>query len=815
MLQNLAQDLRHALRLLKNSPLFALVAVLSLAIGIGANTAIFSVLNGWLLRPLPVPAPGQIVVLAPIAENRRDALFSYAEFDNLRRESSDRFSSIFAFAFRIAGLSAAGDAHGFVMGAVSGNYFSGLGVQPAIGRLFAPGEGESAGEEIRVVLSHDYWKTYFAADPQIAGRRVALNGRPAVVIGVAQEGFKGTLFAFDLDGFATLNAIGHSSSFWSERLDRSVNVYARMKTGVSLRQAQASMNVIASRIADEHPESNRGVSIRVIPEHDARPVPLVASFVPAIVSLFLFLPALVLLLACLNIAGVIMARTQARSREMALRSSLGGGRLRLIQQLLTETMLIAALGCAAGVGIGVAALRITGSALHGLFTSASHYSLTMNTDMDWHVFGYSMAAAITAGLVVGLSPALRASRVDLNSIIRGAQDSTPHGGRFRRFLVTAQMAGSVVLLIVAALFIRSLSLAERADLGFDPHNLAVITLDAALIGYDEPHANALYSDLCDRLRELPGALSVASAHTVPMTFRSGSAPIYIPGQPPPIDRSVPFVYFNTVDADYLKTMRVPIVAGRDFTRADATAAIINEDMARRFWPGTDPIGRRFSITSANGPTLQVVGVARNGQYRLLSPDPQPFFYIPVSPAAPTGRSIIVRSAAAPETLIPAITAAIHQMKPDVPIVNVASMDGIVHGPAGLLLPRAAVILSGVLGLLGLGLATLGAYGVVSLGVTQRTRELGIRIAIGAQSSTIVKLVMGQSLRLTLIGVACGLAIAASTKSALAKLLIGVSGTDPGVYAFVCVALIAVAILACYLPARRATKINPVDALRSE
>jgi predicted permease len=810
------QDLRLAVRLLRKSPAFALVAILSLSIGIGANTAIFSVLNGWLFRPLPVPEPDRITVLAPSGENRTDALFSYRELQDLRAQAAG-FSSIFSFAFRIAGLSADGNAQQFVMGAVSGNYFSGLGVEPAIGRLFTAGEGEKSGDEIRVVLSHAYSRARFAGDSNVIGKHVEINGKSAVVIGVAAENFQGTLFGFPLDGFVTLNAIATDSGFWSDPTTRSMNVLGRMKPGISLRGEQASMDVIARRLSDQFPGSNRGVRIRVIPEHDARPVPLVASFVPAIAGLFLFLPALVLFLACLNLASVITARAAARSREMAVRASLGGERFRLIRQLLTETMLIAALGCTGGVLIGEFALRAAGSALRGWFTSASHYSVSMDAGMDWRVFTYSMLAAFAAGLMAGLWPALRVSRADVNTLLHGGNGSagSPRSNRLRGFLVASQMAGSALLLVISALFIRSASFAEHTDLGFDPHNVFVITLDPALIGYDAARGNALYDDLTLHLRQAPGVDQVGSAFTVPMSFVSHNASIYLPGLPPARNRSAPTVSYNTIDENYLATMRVPLISGREFTNHDASVAIINEAMARRFWPNADPIGQKFSVTSAAGPFLEIVGVAKDGQYRWFTPDRPPYFYIPFTPASATSRNVVIRSSAPAEIEIPAINAAIRQLEPSLPVINVATMDGIVHGPVGLFFPRLAAMLSAVLGFFGLGLATLGAYGVVSLSVTQRTREMGIRIAVGAEASTILQLVMGQALRFTILGIAIGLMLAVLIKSGLAKLLFGVSATDPRAFAAVAFILAAVALLACYLPARRAARISPVDALRSE
>jgi predicted permease len=820
-LDDFVQDIRYAVRGLSRHPALAAGIILTLAAGIGVNTAIFSVLNGWLFRPLPVPNPEQITVLIPVEKGRRDALESYLNFSDLRAQAADAFSGIFAFAFRIAGLNADGETRQFVASAVSGNYFSVLGIGAAQGRVFVPGEGERAGEELLVVLGHAYWKKNFGGNPAVTGKSVAFNGRQATIIGVAPEHFQGTLFSFPLDGYVTLNALSGEQIFWTDRANRTLNLFGRLKAEVSLRQAQASLDLAAQRLANQYPESNRGVGFRVIRETYARP-PLVASFVPVIAGLFLFLPALVLLIACLNVAGIMLARSEARSRELAVRASLGGGRGRLLRQLLTETMLLAMFGAAAGVGFGTFCLDRIGEYLHRLFTSESKYSLSMDAGFDWRVFSYALVIVLGTTLLAGLWPALRGSRTNVNALLNEAGRSASASPRRRWFhgsLVVTQIAGSLFLLIVSALFITSLRQAEKADLGFDPRNVVVLMADPAQLGYDEPRARQLYREMRDRLRTLPGVGSVSMSATVPLAFTTPSAPVYIEGQLPARDSKAPTVFFNRIDEDYLATMRTPLISGRDFTKTDDASrravAIVNETMARTFWRGADPVGKRFSIRGANGPFLEVVGVARDGQYRYFTPEPQPYFYIPLAQSETAARSLAIRSNVRAESLMPAIRRIVQQLAPDLLITNFTTMDAITHGLTGLFLPRIAAMLSGLLGLLGLSLAVAGIYGVVSFGVTRRTRELAIRIALGAQRSAVLRLVIGQGSRLVLIGVVCGIAAALLARRGLEKLLIGVSSTDPLVYVVVSLLLAAVALLACYVPARVATKVNPVDSLRAE
>ncbi|HJS98385.1 MAG TPA: ABC transporter permease [Terriglobales bacterium] len=818
---SLAQDVRYGLRMLGKSPGLTAIVVITLGLGIGVNTSIFSVLNEWLLRPLPVSHPEQIVDLA---KERGGSRLSYLDMLDIRNQAGV-FSEVFGYDTGSAGLSVDGKPGQFAFSAVTGNYFSALGVKPLLGRLFVPGEGEKPGDALTLVLGHAYWQRRFAGDPAVIGKHIAVNGRPAIIIGVAPRQFHGLLFAFDMDGYLPLSmdSLGEKGgAFWSDRADRALMLFARLSPGTGLGQAQTAMAVVAKRLAAQYPSTDKGLAVRVIPERQARPAPEVSSFVPVIAGLFLALPSLVLLLACMNVANLLLARATAREREMAIRAAIGAGRVRLIRQMLIESLLFALLGGIAGAVLGELAILAAGFLLRPVTTSSAGYAFRMDCRFDWKVFAYTLAAAVFTGIFVGLWPALRAGRTDLNAVLHegGRSDSSgPARYHFRRLLIVAQVAGSLMLLVVAGLFVRSLNHAEHMFLGFAPDHVVSVMLDPHQVGYDEARTKSFYRELEGRVRALPGVESASLAVTVPMAYPSQNSPIYVEGRPIPPDEKPAEISYDGVDRGYFPTMRVPLLRGRNFTDFDdetgPMVAIVNQTMAARLWPNQDAIGKRFSLKGASGPFIQVVGVAADGQYWFISPDPQPYFYLPFAQDYSSLASLQVRTSGPPEAMIPVVEREIRKLVPDMPIVQAATMEQTVHGLAGLFIFSLAASLAATLGILGLLLAVVGTYGVISFAAAQRTHEIGVRMALGAARGDILKLISRQGLVLVGGGVLAGLLAALALTRAMSKLLMGVSPSDPITYLAVVVLLATVSLAACWIPARRATRVDPMVALRYE
>ena len=818
------QDIRYGLRMVRKNPGVTATVALTLALGIGVNTAMFSFLNGWLLRPLPVPSPEQITVLASEQREGSNGNFSYRDFLDFQREA-DTFSSLFGYAFGIGGLSADGDAREIGYGSVTGNYFSALGVKPALGRLFLPGESEKPGEELLVVLGYSFWQSKFRGDPHVIGKSVRVNGKQATVIGVTPRDFHGTMFAFDMDAYLPLSAlalIGDSGNFGTVRNDRSLMVMGRLKQGTTLEQAQSSLDVIADRLATQYPDTNKGVKVRVIPERFARPAAFVATFVPVIASLFLVLAGLVLLLACTNVANILLVRATARSREVAIRSALGASRARIIRQIVTESLLMALIGSAGGVLLGGAALAVSGSLLHSVFTNRNNRGFSMDVSFDWRVFAYATVTAILAGILVGLWPALRVTRTDVNvELQEGSRRASPSGGKsiVRSVLTAAQLACSLMLLIAAGLFVRSLNSAEHMYLGFNPDHVLNAVMDPHEIGYDEAETKAFYEKLVDEVRRIPGVQSTSMAFTVPMGRPSNTTPVFLQSHPVSPHERPPLIPYDCVSPSYLETMQVPLLKGRQFTDSDSeqarSVAIVNQTMVKRFWPNEDPIGKYFSMKSNAGPFVEVVGVAGDGQYFFISTAAQPYFYVPLAQNFVSYRMVQLRTSVPPQSLAKSVEEQVHKLAPDLPIDDIRTIQQLVQGLGGLFLFRLAATVAAVKGLLGLVLAIVGVYGVISHSASQRTHEIGIRMALGAASGDILKLVSAQGLRLVGFGVGVGLGAAWALSRAMKSLLVGVNSADPLTFTTVAVLLGLVALAACLVPARHATRVEPMVALRYE
>ena len=652
-----------------------------------------------------------------------------------------------------------------------------------------------------------------------------MDGKQAIVIGVTPREFNGTVFALDIDAFLPLSAlslIDDSGSFWTARDDRRLNVMGRLKQGTTLKQAQSSIDVIAGRLASQYPEADKGVQVRVVPERFARPGAFVATFVPVIASLFLVLAGLVLLLACTNVANMLLVRATARSREIAIRSALGASRARIIRQVVTESLLMALLGSVAGILLGSASLAVSGSFLHSVFTNRNNRGFSLDVSFDWRVFVYASVTAILAGILVGLWPALRATRADVNvELQEGSRGASPLGGKsaVRSALTVAQLACSLVLLIAAGLFVRSLNSAEHMYLGFNPDQVLNVVMDPHEIGYDQAQTTAFYEELGDEVRRIPGVQSASLAFTVPMGFPSKTTPVFVQGHPVSARERPTVIPYDCISPTYLQTMQVPLVKGRQFTDADREAAtpvaIVNQAMAKRFWPNEDPIGRYFSMKSNTGPFVKVDGVAGDGQYFFISTAAEPYFYLPLAQNFDSYRFLQLRTSVPPQSIVSSVEGRIHKLAPDLPIDDIRTMQQLVQGIAGLFIFRLAATVAAIMGFLGLTLAIIGVYGVVSYSVSRRTHEIGIRVAIGASRNDILKLVCRQGFELIGAGVCAGLIAAWALARAMASLLLNVNPADPGTFTGFAVLLTLVALAGCLIPARHATRIDPNSALRHE
>ncbi|MGC2805365.1 MAG: ABC transporter permease [Candidatus Acidiferrales bacterium] len=814
------QDVRYALRMLMKSPMLTAIVVLTLALGIGANTAIFGIVNGFFLRPLPVKSPEQLTMLAGRLEGDTLGIFtlSYPQVVDFRKQANV-FSDIFGSQIDIGGLSYGGKANQFVFCYVTGNYFSGLGVQPALGRLFLPSEGEAGRRDPYVVLGYSYWQKTFGGDPSVVGKQVLIDGQEATIIGVTAKGFQGADFGMDMEGYVPLNMMTASDAakFFGDRRARTLNVLARLRPGVSLVQAQSVVNVVASRLEETYPATDKGVTIRVIPERLSRPEPLANNVVPLVAGIFLALAALVLLLACMNVANILLVRGTMRQREMAIRAALGAGRGRLMRQLLTESMVLALLGGAGGMLLGEWSNGVISALMPDL-----KLPVQLNFAFDWRVFAYALGAALLTGLVVGVWPAWRAGRADLNSVLHGAGRSDTAGVSRHRLcsvLVVAQVAGSLVLLIVAGLFVRSLLRVQQTYMGFDPDHVLNVVLDPKEVGYDEVRAKTFYHDLEAKVETVPGVQNVSLAYCVPMGTVNDATNIYIEGQPLAPGKQPPVEAYNRVDEHYFDTMRVPLLRGRAFREDDnekaPLVAIVNQTMAQEYWPNQDPLGKRFSLKSATGPFIEIVGVAKDGKYLYMGWQHERYFYVPMAQNFTSYRTLQIRSAVPPESLITEVQNTVREVDPNVPIIVVQTMKESLAGPNGSWVFKIGAILALAMGILGLTLAVVGVYGVVSFAASRRTHEIGIRMALGADRRDILRLVLRQGLRLVIGGVLAGMLVAWLLTRSMATLLIGVSPTDALTFVTATLLLAGIGLWACYAPARRAMRLDPMVALRYE
>jgi predicted permease len=817
-MDTLFHDIRFGVRMLLKNPTVTLVAALTLALGIGANTAIFSTLNGLFLRPLPVANADRLVVIGGQMRGVDGGTgLSYLEYQDLRSQT-EGFSELIAYNLNLVGLSFNNNPETAVVSFVSENYFSGLGLKPAAGRLLYGAEVEKRGTEPEVVLSYAYWKKRFNLDPSIVGRQIKVNGRSATIVGVAPETFRGLYSIIDMQAFLPMSMrtlSSDSEDFWTKRDDRNLRIYGVLKPGVSMKQAQTNLDVVMNRLARQYPEEKNFIA-RIYPERLARPEADPSNSIVLVGILFMVLAGMVLLLACTNVANIILVRSTSRGREMAVRAALGAARIRLIRQLMTESVLLALIGGFCGIALGAWVSHLLGS----IRIVALGSPLVFDFSMDWRVFAFGLATALVTGVLVGMAPAMRASRTNLNQVLQEGSRGVVAGSarsRMRNSLVMVQVAASLMLLVVAGLFVRSAKNAEHQYLGFDPSHVLNATIDTRTMGFDKTKALRFYKDLVDHARTLPGVQSATITANVPMGYSSDAAAVYIGGRAAASKEDVPVVGNNQVDVHYFNTMRVPLLRGRAFTAQDndkaPLVAIVNEVMAQKFWPNQDPIGKRFSLKGLEGPFIEVVGLSKQGKYGNPGENPTPFFYVPLDQSTPLVATLQLRSSIAPETLGPQVEAMVHNLVPGLPIFSLETMEQSLEGANGLFLYRMSTRFSGALGLVGLVLAMVGVYGVISYAASQRTHEIGVRMALGASRGNILLMILRQGIFLIGGGVLAGLILTVLARRGLSSLLVGITGSDPLTLALASLLLAAVGFLASLIPARRAMNVEPLKALR--
>jgi predicted permease len=755
---------------------------------------------------------------------------SYLDYVDYRRQS-EVFTDMTFYDLSPAGLGFRGHADRIIIAYVPSNFFTMLGLHPALGRLIAPGEGDEPKTGPVVVLGHSYWVRRFGGDPGVIGSSVTLNGQVVTVIGVVPEEFIGPYNIVEMDAYAPIGMYAVTSgnnSFFTDRRDTELRVLATFKPGLTTKQAEAAMNVIAQRLAKVYPEADQGQVARVIPERLARPEPAVEHYIPLVTAVFLTMVGLVLLVACFNVANLLLARAAVREKEIAVRAALGASRIRLIRQMLTESILLAVAGAVGGALAGNWVI----SGLERLRPSGD-FAMRLAFAFDWRLFCYVATIAMLTGIAAGLAPALRVSRTDLNGTLREAGRSLIGDTRrhwLRNGLVIAQVAGSLIVLVAAGLFTRSLTKAESIDLGYDPHHVLNVSLDPKLQGYDRRGAEAFFRELLSRAKALPGVESASLAFSVPLGYYGDGTSVYPEGQNIPSGKRVPSAGINCVSPEYFTNMRMKILRGRAFTEADTSTsqrvAIVNETMAERLWPHQDAVGKSFNTGGSEGPfkpesegrsnsSVAVVGVVRDAKVQSLLDPPESFFYVPQTQNYRSTHVLQLRTLLPPQSLIVPVEALVRELDPNLPVYDVMTMEQAVAGANGYFVFKMGAGFAGSLGALSLLLALVGVYGVVSHAAGQRQHEIGIRLALGAHPRSVLGLVVRQAVILVGAGVGIGVVAALAVSRVLSSLLVDVPSYDPVTFICVSALMLAVALAACYIPARRAAKVDPMVALRCE
>jgi predicted permease len=819
-MSNIIKDFRYAFRMLAKTPGVTLVALITLALGIGANTAIFSSVSSFSSRPLPVPHPEQLVRPVELTEDRGVTDdFSYPDFVDYRNQST-LFQGMSAEDMAQAALDTQAQNDVIWGQLVSGNYFDVVQVKPLLGRAFAPDEDGAPSAHPVVVLSYSLWQRRLASDPNIVGKTLRLNNKQFQVIGVAPPTFKGTKFGLAMDFWAPMAMVAElrgSAEVLTWRNSHWMTVIGRMKPGVSIEQASAELNAISTRLNQTYLDNRASnTQAKVVTEIDGR----WGEATPVIKTgglLAMAIVGLVLLIACANVANLLLAKAAARRKEIGIRLALGASRTRLVRQLLTESILLSLVGGALGL---LLAYWTTG-VMQGFIPVLPYNVMDDFFSLDTSALIFTFVVSVVTGIVFGLAPAWNSSNPDVVPLLKGGVDLSKGKTRrvtLRNSLVVGQVALSLVVLVCAGLFIKSFRRAQQMDPGFAANNTLMMDLSPSLVGYDNDHARTFYQQVLERAKTVPGVEAVSLARLLPLGDSSNSnGPVLKEGETLARGSAGRNVMTNAISPNYFKAMGIPIIAGRDFDDRDKAVSplvvIINQRMADSLWPGENAVGKRFLLGTEKPDRFEVVGVVKSGKYRSLAEDPKMFFYYPMSQRRPTSMTLIVRTNSEPRNFIGAVRHEVEQIDRSVPISVVKTMQQHMTWP--LWGPGMAATLSLAFGVIALLLSSVGLYSVMAYVVSQRTKEVGIRMALGANRHDVLKMITGQGMRLAIVGTVLGVVLALVLAKVMTSLLIGVSGYDVTTFIAVGALLTMVALVASYLPARRATKVDPLIALRHE
>ena len=814
-MSDIIRDLQYSFRMLIKSPLFTVAAVLTLALGIGLNAATFSTVNGILLRPLDgVAEPEELVQIYRQWAGMEFGSVSIPHFQSLRDDTGEVFENVAAWNFVQISL-AADDRSERTLGAmVSANFFQTYGANPTLGRAFIPGEEDvGPGAHPVVILGHGYWESRFGSDPDIIGKSLILNGHPFEVVGVAPSDFKGPMNFADIPIYVPImmqRELVPGQNWIEARGNNMMTAVGRLRDGETVERARELLDAHLLGLQEEFPdfyEDQLGTTL--VLQNDAGIHPMFRNAQVGMSAVMMVVVGLLLLIACVNVANLFLVRARERRKEMGIRLSLGAGGRRIIQQLLTESLVFSLL--AGLVGLGVA--RVAMGAL-GRFQPPIDGPFSFDFSMDNRVLLFTLAVSVAAGFIFGLAPALQAANPDTVSAVKGEASDKAGRSRVSSTLVVLQMALSILLLISSGLFIRSLKGATEIDPGFDdPGNLAMVSLDPGLQGYDQTRAQEFFDRLSQEVGALPEVSAVGMTNGVPLGFSNSDRGVDIPGYEF-AEGERQSLRYSYVSEGYLEAMGITLLEGRTFTRMDDAAGppsiIINKRFADRFWPGESALGK---VVSTAGAEREVIGVVETGKYSSLGEEPTEFMYFPHRERFAFGMTLLARTRTDPHAVLGRIRGIVREMDADMPLYDVRTMED--HMGIALLPARLGGEVLGGFGILGLLLAAVGVYGVMAYSVAQRTRELGIRLALGADRSSVIKLVLGEGLRLAVVGTIMGLLAAAGVAQLIKGMLYNTNALDPVAFLGVPVVLISVAGLAVYLPARRAASVDPMKALKTD